>query len=91
MKNFWSIGVLSLVVSLAGFAPGQAAVKPGQKQFARGRQLIQANCVDCMGGSRTGMEEGVRQIEAALKAGYPNKRAAYKLLISAYGDLANYT
>ncbi len=91
MKNFWSIGVLSLVVSLAGFAPGQAAVKPGQKQFARGRQLIQANCVDCMGGSRAGMEEGVRQIEAALKAGYPNKRAAYKLLLSAYADLATYT
>jgi hypothetical protein len=91
MKNFWSIGVLSLVVSLAGFAPGQAAVKPGQKQFARGRQLIQANCVDCMGGNRAGMEEGVRQIEAALKAGYPNKRAAYKLLLSAYGDLATYT
>jgi len=91
MKNFWSIGVLSLVVSLAGFAPGQAAVKPGQKQFARGRQLIQANCVDCMGGGRAGMEEGVRQIEAALKAGYPNKRAAYKLLLSAYADLATYT
>jgi hypothetical protein len=91
MKNFWSIGVLSLVVSLSGFAPGQAAVKPGQKQFARGRQLIQSNCVDCMGGGRAGLEQGIQQIEAALKAGYPNKRAAYKLLLSAYADLATYT
>jgi hypothetical protein len=52
MKTFWSIGFLSLIVSFTGFASGQTAVKPGQKQFARGRELIQSNCVDCMGGSR---------------------------------------
>jgi hypothetical protein len=91
MKNFWSIGFLSLMVSFAGFASGQAAVKPGQKQFVLGRKLIQSNCVDCMDGSRAGMEQGIRQIEEALKAGYPNKKAAYKLLLSAYANLATYT
>jgi hypothetical protein len=91
MKTFWSIGFLSLVVSLTGFASGQAAVKPGQKQFARGRELIQSNCVDCMGGGRAGMEQGIREIDEALRAGYPNKRAAYKLLLNAYADLGTYT
>jgi hypothetical protein len=91
MKNFWSIGFLSLVVSFAGFASGQTAVKPGQKQFVLGRKLIQSNCVDCMDGSQAGLEEGVRQIEEALKAGYPNKKAAYKLLLNAYANLDTYT
>jgi hypothetical protein len=53
--------------------------------------LIQSNCVDCMGGSRAGREEGVGEIEDALKAGYSNKRAAYKLLLDAYGELDTYT
>jgi|SRR5882724_1700465 len=91
MKTFWSIGFLSLVVGLAGFAAGQAAPKPGQKEFARGRHLIESNCVDCMGGGRAGMEQGIRQVEAALKAGYSNKKAAYKLLLNAYSNLATYT
>jgi hypothetical protein len=91
MKNFWSIGFLSLVVSFTGFASGQAATKPGQKEFARGRHLIQSNCVDCMGGGRAGMEQGIQQIENALKAGYPDKKAAYKLLLNAYSNLATYT
>jgi hypothetical protein len=91
MKNFWSIGFLSLMVSFAGFASGQAAVKPGQKQFVLGRKLIQSNCVDCMDGSRAGMEQGIRQVEEALKAGYTNKKAAYKLLLSAYSNLDTYT
>jgi hypothetical protein len=91
MKTFWSIGLLSLVMGLAGFAASQAAPKPGQKQFARGRHLIQSNCVDCMGGGRAGMEQGIHQIEEALKAGYPNKKAAYKLLLNAYSDLSTFT
>jgi hypothetical protein len=91
MMNVWSISVLSFVVSIAGFAVGQATVKPGQKSFARGRQLIQSNCVDCTGGSRAGMEEGIRAIEDALKVGYSNKRAAYKMLLDAYGELDTYT
>jgi hypothetical protein len=91
MKNFWSIGFLSLILSLAGFAAGQVAPKPGQKEFARGRHLIQSNCVDCMGGGRAGMEEGIRHVEAALKAGYPDKKAAYRLLLNAYSNLGTYT
>jgi hypothetical protein len=99
MKNFWSIGFLSLVVSLAGFAAGQAAPKagqkaapkPGQKEFVRGRHLIQSNCVDCMGGGRPGLEEGIQLVESALKSGYPDKKAVYKLLLNAYSNLATYT
>jgi tetratricopeptide (TPR) repeat protein len=91
MKTFWTIGFLSVIVSFAGFASGQTAVKPGQKQFVLGRKLIQSKCVDCMDGSQAGLEEGVRQIEEALKAGYPNKKAAYKLLLNAYANLDTYT
>ena len=95
MKNFWSIGFLSLVVSLAGFAAGQAAPKaapkPGQKEFVRGRHLIQSNCVDCMGGGRPGLEQGIQLVESALKSGYPDKKAAYKLMLDAYSNLATYT
>jgi hypothetical protein len=104
MKNFWSIGFLSFVVSFSGFAAGHAAVKPGQttvnpgqaakpgqKQFVRGRRLIESNCVDCMGGGRAGLEQGIRLVEEALNAGYPNKKAAYKLLLNAYAELATYT
>jgi hypothetical protein len=90
MKIFWSLGLLSLVVGFAGFAVGQA-VKPGQEQFARGRDLVESNCVDCMGGARAGMEQGVRQIEDALKAGYPDKKAAFKLLLNAYSELSTFT
>jgi len=91
MKTFWRIGLLSLVVGVAGLATGQVTPKPGQKEFARGQHFIESNCVDCMGGGRTGMEEGIRQMEAALKAGYPDKKAAYKLLLNAYSNLATYT
>lgn len=92
MKPRWNVAFLSFVVCFASFAAGQgAAAKPGQEQFVRGRQLIQANCVDCMGGSRAGIEQGVREIGDALKAGYVNKKAAYKLLLNAYADLATYT
>jgi hypothetical protein len=91
VKNFWITGLLILVVSFTSFAGGQAQAKPGQRQFARGRYLIQSNCVDCMGGNRAGMEEGIREIEEALKAGYPNQKTAYRLLLNAYDDLATYT
>jgi len=91
MKNLWSVRFLVLIVSFAGFAASQTAVKPGQKEFVGGQISIQSNCVDCMDGSRARLEQGVRQIEEALKAGYPDKNAAYKLLLSAYANLATYT
>jgi hypothetical protein len=91
MKHFWSIGILNFVVAFAAFGFGQTSVKPGEKQFSEGRQLIQANCVDCMGGSRAGMEQGIQEIEEAIEAGYPNKTATYKLLLNAYTELDTYT
>jgi hypothetical protein len=91
MKHFWSIGILNFVVAFVALGFGQTAVKPGEKQFAEGRQLIQANCVDCMGGSRAGMEQGIHEIEEAIEAGYPNKTATYKLLLNAYTELDTYT
>jgi hypothetical protein len=44
-----------------------------------------------MGGARAGMEQGVLQIEGALKAGYPDKKVAFRLLLNAYSELSTYT
>jgi hypothetical protein len=91
MRHYLSLGILSLVLCAAGLAQETPKASPAQKHFALGRKLIQANCVDCMGGGRAGVEQGVSEIEEALKAGYPNKRAAYRLLLDAYLTLSTYT
>lgn len=82
---------MGLVLCNAGFVSCQSKPRPGQKHFATGIGLIKANCVDCMGGSRAGMEQGIREIEEALKEGYPDQRAANRWLLDAYNELATYT
>lgn len=58
--------------------------------FARGKKLVENNCIDCMGGTQQGEEEGIRELEMALQAHYENPVAAYKLLADAYGYMSTY-
>jgi hypothetical protein len=62
-----------------------------RKHFERGKKLIENNCVDCMSGSQSGLEGGIREIKAALQAGYGNRKAAYELLSDAYANMITYT
>lgn len=89
VENFWITGLFVLVVaSSTTSVKGQVQAKTVQKQFVSGRQLVKSNCIDCTGGTRAGMEEGIRAVEEALQAGYPDQKAAYKLLLNAYDELA---
>jgi hypothetical protein len=60
------------------------------QHFQKGKQLIEDNCIDCMGGTQQGMEQGIKEMEAAINAGYRDKKAAYELLSDAYGDMSTY-
>ena len=62
-----------------------------KKHFERGKQLIENNCIDCMDGSQAGLEGGIGEIEAALHAGYDDRKTAYKLLSDAYAGMITYT
>jgi len=63
----------------------------GDSHFASGKKLIDANCIDCMGGTQAGMEQGIGEVETALKEGYQDRKAAYELLADAYGEMVTYT
>lgn len=71
---------------------GDQATNPdlALRHFEKGKQLIENNCIDCMGGNLQGMEQGIKEIEAAINAGYQDKKTAYKLLSDAYANMATY-
>ena len=58
--------------------------------FAKGKKLIEDNCVDCMDGTQKGEEEGIRELETALQAHYAKPVDAYKLLADAYANMSSY-
>jgi hypothetical protein len=97
--NKFVIGHLALLLSLllvpltapqaTQKATGQQSV--ARQQFQRGKQLIENNCIDCMGGTQSGVEKGIKEIQAAVDAGYPDQKAAYKLLEEAYAYMTTYT
>jgi hypothetical protein len=90
---------MTLILFLAAQAPaGTQTIEPGKKlgagasaHFDKGKELIENNCIDCMGGTQEGMEQGIREVEAALQAGYRNRKAAYELLSDAFGYMTTYT
>lgn len=63
----------------------------GGSHFAAGKKLIEENCIDCMGGTQAGMEQGIREVENALTGGYRDRKAAYELLADAYAEMVTYT
>jgi hypothetical protein len=56
--------------------------------LVRGRALIDANCGDCHGGTRSGLEEGLAAVKKALDFGLADQVAAHKALAEGYNTLA---
>lgn len=56
--------------------------------LARGMALIEANCAECMNGTRAGLEKGVASVRQAMELGVADRAAAYRALADAYGQLA---
>jgi hypothetical protein len=60
------------------------------QHFNKGKELIENNCIDCMDGTQAGMEQGIKEVKAALQAGYRDRKAAYELLSDAYAHMGTY-
>ena len=78
--------VLLLTLAISRAAVTQESVP--QEHFQQGKQLIEANCGDCIGSTRAGLERGIAEVRKALEMGYPDKLDAYRLLGEAYNTLA---
>jgi len=65
---------------------GDAQETTPEDHFLRAKKLIEANCGDCMGGTKKGLEEGIAELRKAIQLGYKNKEA-YKLLAEAYNEI----
>lgn len=79
--------MMALVILLS-CALASAQEPLAKEHFARGKALIEANCGDCMGRTRQGLEKGISEVLKAIEAGYDDQIAAYKLLAEAYNTLA---
>jgi tetratricopeptide (TPR) repeat protein len=69
-------------------ACAQDEATPDQR-FRQGKQLIEANCGDCIGSTAVGLEAGIAEVLKALEQRYPDRLTAYKLLARAYGTLGH--
>jgi len=58
--------------------------------FARGKGLVEANCIENMDATQQGEEEGIRELDLALEQHYEKPVDAYKLLAEAYGNMQTY-
>jgi len=86
--------LVSAVIGAQWQQPGTGAAKAhedGGSHFAAGKKLIQENCIDCMGGTRAGLEHGITEVKNALTGGYPERKAAYELLADAYAEMVTYS
>lgn len=89
------LGTLAAFVLLATSGFGQTSKPPATQtpaqQFAHAKELIDNNCIDCEGGTRDGMEQGIKEMKQAIAGGYQDKVSAYKLLDDAYASMDTYT
>ena len=88
--------LITLLVLVAGLQLSALIQKSdkmaaGEKHYLSGKRLIENNCIDCMGSTRAGMEQGIQEIQAALSAGFTNRKAAYKLLADAYNAMITFS
>lgn len=81
---------IPLVVTTILIVSSAQAQDAAADHFAKGKKLVEDNCIDCMGGTPKGEEEGIRELEAALQAHYEQPVAAYKMLADAYANMATY-
>jgi tetratricopeptide (TPR) repeat protein len=90
MRRQTTVSMLSLLLPgiILAVAALQAQDSPPD-HFARGKKLVEDNCVDCMGGSREGEEAGIKELDLALRA-HERPVEAYKLMAEAYANLTTY-
>ena len=79
---------MGLLLTLAIACADARQEASAEDRFQRGRQFIEANCGDCMGSTRAGLEQGIGEVSKALELGYPDRLAAHRLLAGAYNTLA---
>jgi len=91
MKNLRSVRFLVLIVSFAGFAASQTAVKPGQKEFVGGTDFDPVQLRGLHGRKPGRTRTRSPPDRRSAKSRVSDKNAAYKLLLSAYANLATYT
>src|ERR1700730_8907311 len=89
-KSTASISWISqLVLTILMVSILQAQDTPAD-HFAKGKKLIENNCIDCMGGTQKGEEEGIRKLEAALQTHYAKPVDTYKILADGYANMSTY-
>jgi hypothetical protein len=75
-----------LLVLMTSCTPAyEPPVEPG---FAEGKKLIEANCADCAGATKEGLQRGIDVMRDALDTGYVDRAAGLRLLAQAYNELA---
>jgi tetratricopeptide (TPR) repeat protein len=74
-------------LSAAAVTPGVDPPPEATDHFAQGKKLIEDNCVECMGGNRSGLEQGINEMQKAIDLGYQPAKDPYKLLEDAYANL----
>jgi hypothetical protein len=88
------------ILLLAGFQLGAISqqsqqqsprVSIAERHYLTAKRLIRNNCIDCMGSTKHGMEQGIQEMEAALAAGFTDQKAAYKLLSDAYNAMTTFS
>ena len=75
-----------IVVALL-LAPGDPGAQTAAQRVEHGRRLVEANCADCAGATRRGLEEGIAELERALAEGHADDIAAYRLIVAALNVL----
>jgi tetratricopeptide (TPR) repeat protein len=77
--------------SPAAIIPAADSPAEAADHFAEGKKLIEDNCVECMGSKRSGLEQGIAEMQKAIDLGYQPTKDAYKLLENAYGNLRTFS
>jgi hypothetical protein len=86
-----SLIVLAATLHLAAIMQKVSKISSGEEHYLRAKHLIENNCIDCMGSTRAGMEQGIQEVQAALAAGFADQKAAYKLLADAYNAMITFS
>ena len=83
--------ILLTGLTLRTFAQQAQTVSLGDKHYLNAKNLIENNCVDCMGSTKDGMERGITEMQQALAAGFTDRKAAYKLLADGYNAMITFS
>lgn len=76
--------------SPAPVTPASGEPSEAVEHFAKGKKLIEENCGEC-GGTRSGVQEGMTELQKAIDLRYEPAKDVYKLLSDGYADLAAFT